>query len=133
MRLSAIKKPDGSICMCHGEPALGMQDGDMLIELPEGWQAPNVKYRDCWAEKDGAIVIDLAKARDQKLAEIRAERDKRLEASDKAWMVAMSKGQPVVAINAEKQALRDLPASAQSDLAAKRSANTIDSYEPEWP
>lgn len=133
MKLQAIKKSDGKIWIAHGDAERAMEDGDELIELPVDWEQPNSKYRDCWREKDGEIIIDLSLARAQKLEEIRTERNKRLEESDKEWMVAVSMGIDPVAINGKKQALRDLPDAAETALAAKRSINTIDSFTPSWP
>lgn len=133
MNTSAIKKADGTIWLSHGDHSRAMEDGDQLIELPRDWEAPNLKYRDCWVEKDGDIIIDLTKAKAQKLDEIRKERDSKLADTDKEWMIASSQGKPVDAINGKKQALRDIPDEAQKDLAKLRSINTIDAYEPEWP
>lgn len=133
MKLSAIKKLDGKIWICHGDASKVMEEGDVLIELPEDCELPNQKYRECWAEKDGEIIVDLAMAKAQKLEEVRKARDEKLAESDKAWMIAMSKGKPQDAINAQKQALRDLPDQAEKDLKKLKKIETIDAYEPEWP
>lgn len=133
MKLSAIKKADGRIWLAHGDVSRAMEAGDQLIELPQDWQAPNAKYRDCWREKDGDIVVDLAKAKAQKLEEIRQERNKRLEESDKELMIAISKDQPQDAIKAKKEALRDLPDAAETALKKLKKVETVDAYEPEWP
>lgn len=136
MKLSAIKKTDGSIWLAHGDASRAMEAGDSLIELPADWEAPAKKYRDCWAEKNGDIVIDLPKARAQKLAELRVARDAKLQESDKEWMIASSSGasaEAIKAINDKKKALRDLPDAAEAALKKCKKAETIDAYDPEWP
>lgn len=135
MKLSAIKKADGSIWLAHGDASRAMEEGDMLIELPADWEAPDAKYRDCWAEKNGDIVVDLPKARAQKLEEVRAARDAKLVDSDKEWMIASSSGaapEAIAAINAKKAALRDLPDAAEAALKKLKKLETIDAYEPDW-
>ena len=133
MKTSAIKKADGKIWMVHGDASRAMEPGDQLIELPDEWEQPSPKYRDCWAEKDGEIVVDLTKAKAQRLSELRAEREAKRAESYKEFMIAMSKGESTEAIMAKKQALRDLPEAIESALSAKKKLDTVDAYEPEWP
>lgn len=129
MERKAIKKPDGTIWIAHGNLGV-LPEGDIVLDASE---LPDAKYRECWREKNGQIVVDLDLARAKKLAELRAIRDEKLAETDKEWMKLASQGQDLTAINAKKQALRDLPEQMESDLAAKRKAETIDAYEPEWP
>ncbi len=136
MKRQAIRKSDDSILIVHGDASLAMQDGDELIELPQDWEQPSRKYRNCWRWQSDQIKVNLPLARAQKLEEIRKERDARLVESDKEWMIAMTTGagqEAIDAINAKKQALRDLPEIAESDLSSKLAVTTIDAYEPEWP
>jgi hypothetical protein len=134
--MKAIKRPDGNIRLVIGDVSRVVEDGDVVIDLPQDWTMPNKKYRDCWRESNGDIKVNLPLARAKKLEEIRKERDAKLVESDKEWMIAMSTGQAqeaIDAINAKKQALRDLPEAAEDVLSGKLSVNTIDAYEPEWP
>lgn len=136
MKISAIKKSSGEIWIAHGDASLAMEDGDQLIELPQDWEKPDPKYRSCLAEKDGEIVIDLAKAKVQKIEEIRKARDEKLKESDVEFMVAMSQDQAsdvITAIKEKKQALRDITEMARNALASKKKIETVDAYEPEWP
>ena len=91
----------------------------MERSIPEG--AMNVKvisdddipesreFRNAWvdATPDSKVNIDLAKAKDVKLEEMRALRKVLFEALDKKLIMAIEKGEDLDAIRAEKQALRD--------------------------
>ena len=59
------------------------------------------------------ITINMAKARSIHLAEIRRVRDQELIKQDRAWMLAVEAGDTAAQaiIAADKQALRDIPAT----------------------
>lgn len=86
--------------------------------------------RDCLVYEDGEVSVSLPKLREKRLAEIRAERNQKLAESDRDWIVAASSGVPTQEIEARKQALRDLPEAAETQLNRLRSVNSIKSYNP---
>lgn len=134
MKKWLIKKADDSVVIISSKssPENFMQETDVLIgEAPQ--DTPDREFRDCWKEDSGELKVDLPKAREKRLAEIRAERDARLKATDEAWVEGMSKGEDVSAIEALKQTLRDIPATAETELSSKLATTTIKAYDPDWP
>ena len=87
------------------------------------------KHKQCLIEDAGIIKVDLDKLREAKLAEIRTERDKQLEANDKAWMIATKKAEDTTALEVAAQVLRDLPANAQANLNALETVAEIEAYD----
>ncbi len=67
------------------------------------------EFRNAWVDvtPDPKVNIDLARAKDMKLAEMRIKRNKLLDETDKEFLLALEKGQDLTAIKARKQALRD--------------------------
>lgn len=132
MKRWAIKKADDSIGIFFGaDPSIVLADGDVVVgEAPE---LPTNVAQEAWKEEDGAIVVDLDKAREIKLDEIRVERDRLLAESDAEWVEKSSKGEDVSDLNTRKQALRDLPAAVESALASESTAEDIAAYTPAWP
>lgn len=74
------------------------------------------EFRNAWCDvtPETTIDIDLGKAKDQKLAELRKVRDVELDKLDKEFMVALEKGADLTAIKAKKQVLRDFPEELKS-------------------
>ena len=110
------------------------------FEAPEDWtliaeevaseDLPMRKYRDAWIDDEaGGVKVDLAKAREMKLEEIREQRNAMLKRSDERYVEELSKGNDTTAIEADKAALRDLPSAAETALSSKIKANTIDEYD----
>ena len=68
-------------------------------------------YRNAWRDKAGKVEHDTPHARKIHLDSLRAERAPILEAKDREWMRATGQGKKQEAdrIEAERQALRDLP------------------------
>ena len=68
------------------------------------------EFRNAWVDvtPDTKVNIDLNKAKDLKLSEMRVKRNALLEAQDKAFLIALDKGDDLEAIRAKKQALRDV-------------------------
>lgn len=68
------------------------------------------EFRNAWADitPDTKVNIDLGKAKELKLAEMREKRNKLLEAADKDFMIALERGEDLTELKARKQALRDL-------------------------
>ena len=67
------------------------------------------EFRNAWVDVTAAakIDIDLVKAKDIKLTELRAARDAELAKLDKDFMIALERGEDLEAIKARKQELRD--------------------------
>lgn len=94
------------------------------------------KFRNCWKpDAASGAVVDLILARAQRLAEIRADRDVMLTASDRDKARLDDVGTPAdrARLATYRQALRDAPAKVQTDLAAIGSAQGLEQYVPAWP
>ncbi len=92
-----------------------------LAQLPASRE-----YRDAWMHDGTTVTHDLAKAKTIALTKIRRAREIALAALDGQWMRAMGKGDTAagaVAIEAQRQVLRDQPAAF---LAATANATTIE-------
>lgn len=89
------------------------------------------RFRNSWTKGPTGVVVDLDKARVQRLAEIRDERDKLLVASDGLMLRAQETGRGVVEMQTYRQALRDLPASI--NLSTHASDEALAAYAPAWP
>ena len=92
------------------------------------------RFRDCWRHDGAGVSVDMAKARGQRIEEIRAERDSRLRATDGEMLREQEQGTPRLApLAAHRQALRDLPPSAATALDAVVTPEGLDAYQPPWP
>jgi hypothetical protein len=99
---------------------------------------PERRWRACWRhDGQGGVRVELPLARAQRLRELRAERDRRLAASDGAMLREQESGTPagVEALRAYRQALRDLPAVLEQSGALERleDAAALAAFTPEWP
>lgn len=74
-------------------------------DLPESRE-----FRNAWADLSPTpeLNIDLVKARDLALVELRSERDKALQQTDTNYLIALSKGEGVSTLLAEKERLRNI-------------------------
>lgn len=95
---------------------------------------PGRRWRDAWKLGAQGCGVCPVKARDLCVAEIRAERDRRLEASDGPALRAQDRGKPaeIEAWRAYRQALRDLPAAVATETAAY-DPDSLAAYAPPWP
>lgn len=77
--------------------------------VEEGSIPSNREFRNAWADisKDDKVNIDVAKAKEVKLAELRHVRNLELEKLDKEFLVALEIGDALGPIKLRKQALRD--------------------------
>lgn len=93
------------------------------------------RLRNCWRYSSGVVSVHLPSARQQRLGEIRAERNARLLESDaeKARLDEIGTPQQRATLTAYRQQLRDLPAAAAADLAGLTSAAELEAYQPTWP
>jgi len=97
-------------------------------ELP-----PSRRFRNCWRGDRGKVNVDMPLAREQRMGEIRLERNTLLDESDKekARLDDVGTTSQKTAIGTYRQALRDLPASI--DLEAIRNPEALGAFDPVWP
>ena len=78
-----------------------------VLEIPQ-----DREFRDAWCDvsRDPVVDIDMKKAKDLKLKELREKRQPKLEALDKDMLKALEDGDEVkkAEIKAAKQVLRDI-------------------------
>ena len=95
---------------------------------------PTMHFRNCWRNAgDGTLPVNMPLASEQLMAEIRAERDKRLTATDaeKARLDDVGTVAQQNALAAKRQALRDIPQGFDLDIIT--SPEELEVFEPEWP
>ena len=143
-QVSILQNPNGSLIVVHFAPG---KERDiervrresfptaMIVGLIDGESLPSWKFRDCWRLNGPAVAIDMPLAREQRIAEIRVERNTRLAELDGPWMRAM--GQRLLAeadtIEAKRQQLRDMPTTIAPALAACLTADALEALTPNWP
>ena len=92
--------------------------------------------RGAW-KQDGANAptFDMSKARTIKTGQIRPERNKRLADLDVTYLRADEAGDTATKekIAVQKQKMRDLPATIQSDLNGLDTPDKLEKFEPDWP
>ena len=100
-----------------------------LADLPPS----GLRFIGAWHSVNDRVVVDLSRARAQRMAEIRAERDKRLVASDGQIARAQDIGTPaeVAALKTYRQALRDVPQAI--DLGTLPTAEALATFDLVWP
>jgi len=145
--------PDGSIWITHpADPnadinAIAAQVQAEIPDLVTATRKPDQlvtelpqsrRFRSCWrADGTGQPVVDMPLARTQRLAEIRTERNTRLDASDGLMARAneLGGGPEIAAWETYRQALRDLPNNLvfNSVLDGLTTTNELEAYEPTWP
>lgn len=143
-------RPDGGMSICA--PCISQDDPEGFTEdhaleralkkdVPK--DAQNVQildrkelpadpiFRNAWELKGKKIGIRIGKARELHLEQIRRARARELDKLDKEWMRAkgQKKEAEADAIEAKRQALRDLPETA--DLARFKTPEEIASFWPE--
>lgn len=86
------------------------------------------RWRNCWRDRSNRIEVDMPLARAQRLAELRAERDQLLPQLDKDWMKAVGQGRTgdAAQIEAQRQALRDMPQQKQPLLDAAQTPDQLE-------
>jgi hypothetical protein len=99
---------------------------------------PDRRWRGCWRlGENGAVAVDMPLARAQRMAEIRAERERRLAASDGLMLRAQEQGHlaEAEALRVYRQTLRDLPKelAAAKTLEALETPEALGAFEPNWP
>jgi len=107
---------------------------------PAGIESDDLPYkgrlRNAWRRQGpNAVVVDMPEARALKTDLVRKDRDHRLNESDKEMQRAQDKNNPaeIARLKSKREALRDLPANIQADLAQIQTASELDAWEPTWP
>ena len=111
----------------------GMAEAERLPDC-SAEDLPDRRFRTCWrANAAGKVKIDLPLARQQRMNEIKADRNRRLDLSDKEWarLAEIGTAEQQSVLKAYRQALRDVPQNV--DLSKMKTARELSSYEPHWP
>lgn len=125
-------RPDGGVAVMtftHDDEKLKDRDTQRYLDENPGsiWedvdreQLPQSrKFRNCWTKhvSGSGVDVHLGKAREQVMAEVRAKRDKDLVATDGPFLRAAEKGSVPADLAAQRQALRDLPAKVEKEIAS---------------
>lgn len=90
------------------------------------------KLRNAW-RWDGAVSIDVPAGRAELLRQARELRDIKLKETDALAVRGVERGQPDAALTAYREALRDLPAGVELELADKETAAELEAYAVNWP
>jgi len=130
----AIKKENGEIwLLAIGSKSLPpLEENDVVLDVDFD-VLPDSDFRDCWKVDNEQLKIDLPLARAKRLEQLRAERDAQLLELDaeQARLISLHGDlahADVQAVFAQKQALRDAPVKAESDLSSKLAITTIKAY-----
>lgn len=132
MKKYAYETAEGNIRLISAKvnPLNYLPEGATLRDDLDAENLPDAKYKECWVDNgSGGVKVDLPKARIQKEAEIRAERDRILKLTDEAFLIALSKGESTTDIEADKVILRDMMADVTTGLSSKMAITTIDAYD----
>ncbi len=131
-----FKNADGSIAVmtfATDDPKLIERDTKAHIEangaehVGDDLELPSRRFRNAWTHDGEKVTPHVGKAREIVLAEVRAKRDKDLAATDGPFLRAAEKGPVPVDLVAKRQALRDLPAKVEADIAGM-DAEALEAY-----
>ncbi len=141
----AFRRPDGSISVLICPPGMDEDaEAARLLSLPDyagcvglGRQTlpSSRRFRDCWRVSGQGVDVDMVAAKAQRLSEVRADRDARLAAADALTLKTMDSAVKADQdkVKTYKQALRDLPTTAQTAINAAATPDALDAYAPPWP
>lgn len=152
MELSIMfEREDGGISIVHPAPAArrgGETDEQFaerirLKDVPAGLPSEvirkadiphNRRFRDAWRKAGRGVTVDVTAAKGIVLADVRAERTRRLDESDKEKIRLDEVGTPQEqkALREKRQALRDLPAIVEAQIAVM-TAEQLEAYQVAWP
>jgi hypothetical protein len=88
--------------------------------IPEGWEL---------ISESELEASELAISKRDKMAAVRAERNRMLKVNDEAWLIAAKTNQATTALEADAQILRDLPEALETALDSLTSAEDIKAYD----
>ena len=136
MKHIAYKRPDGGVNIVCPHPDVPLDDVMAKDVPPDATDVqvldtlPTRLYRDAWTMVGGKVTHDMAKARGLKMAEIRRGRDAVLAATDGAYMRAVEQDNTadIAKLKAQRQRLRDLPATVNLD--AITTVEALKAFEP---
>jgi hypothetical protein len=150
-----LQKPDGSILVVTpaGETIDGETETEYLDRIAARTLAavpsfagcvrladvaladiPGRRFRAAWRQAGGGIGVDLPSARSIVMADMRAERNRRLAETDaeKNRLDDVGTSQEKQALRVRRQALRDLPVVVAAEIAAM-TADQMELHTPTWP
>ena len=155
MKRIVLQKPDGSILVVT--PAADVVEGETETEYLDRIAArtlaavpsfagcvrladvelsdiPGRRFREAWRQVGGGIGVDLPSARSIVMADLRAERNRRLTETDaeKNRLDDVGTSQEKNALRVRRQALRDLPVVVAAEIAAM-TAEQMELHSPTWP
>lgn len=108
-----------SVCVPTGElsieetKAKDTPEHSIIVDAATLPEADN-DFFDAWELVNGAVTVNITKAKEITKKHLRAEREPLLAAQDVAFQRALEMGADTTAIIAEKQRLRDLPQLADT-------------------
>lgn len=113
----------------------GLQECSRAADVDAAVLPASRRFRACWRFAAGTVQVHPPAARQQRLDEIRAERNRRLLESDaeRARLDEIGTSQQRAALTAYRQQLRDLPALVSVELVTLTTAEELASYQPAWP
>lgn len=104
-------------------------------DLPNERAGQSRRFRNQWRWDGTKIEADLPLAREQVMAEVRAERNARLDAADKerGRLEDVGNQSQRNAHATYRQSLRALPETAQAEVDALTTAADLEAYAVTWP
>lgn len=143
-RLVYVRPEDGGVSVVIPSPNFAGGPGSLSARsVPAGVTAlivdsselPSRRFRNSWSVLGGKPVVDMAKARVQRMSEIRAERDKLLKATDadKARLDDIGTQPQKQALAAYRQALRDIPLTVEAAVDGAQTPEALEALQPAWP
>lgn len=139
------KRPNGTVALDYIQADMSDEQKQQHIQrmiasfepgtvyVGEGDPPSNRRFRSCWSHGTSGVVVDMAKARAQRMEEIRIERNSLLKKTDVDLLVSQERGteKEIQDIKTVRQALRDLPQSI--DLSLVATPEQLESFTPVWP
>ena len=147
----AFTRPDGGVSVIVPAPKAqlpGESEADFMarvatavppdaVDVAELDTLPSRTYRDAWVLSGGKVQHDMVKARQMRLAELRAERDAKLQASDGPYLRAQEQNNAAETnrLKVTRQRLRDLPndPATTNALGAITDPDALKGWTPSWP
>lgn len=141
MKVIAYEKQDGGIVIVYPAADVSLElvwkkdvpEDASAVELDIN-QVPQDRYfRDAWALKKKQIGVDLVKARAIHLDVLRLRRAEKLQQLDIEWMklTGQKKVTEADAVEATRQALRDMPDTISSQLQKAKTPEDIKALIPD--
>tara|TARA_Y100000310_G_C20533444_1_gene739664 strand:+ start:375 stop:905 length:531 start_codon:yes stop_codon:yes gene_type:complete len=120
-------------------PNIRLCVGRQRVLLPvstEQFRGKDGRLRPAWKfDAINGMAFDMAKARELTMARVRHVRDDLLIKEDKKWNKFNGQRNDIERdkVEAKRQFLRDIPATAQIEVDGITGPTQLDSYEPNWP